>query len=69
MKKVSSIISAIALAVSVLGAVPVIAGAEETESLVYGTMNIPYADFYRERSTKQMRTEQEQFSELLILSQ
>ncbi|MDE6678638.1 MAG: NPXTG-anchored protein [Ruminococcus sp.] len=47
MKKVSSIISATALAVSVLGTVPIIAGAEETESLVYGTMNIPYADFYK----------------------
>ncbi|MDE5619909.1 MAG: NPXTG-anchored protein [Ruminococcus sp.] len=46
MKKISTIISAASLAVSVLGAVPLTAGAEESENLIYGTMNIPYADFY-----------------------
>lgn len=45
MKKITSVISVTALAISVIGAVPVTAGAEE--NIIYGTMNIPYADFYR----------------------
>ncbi len=47
MKKISSIISATAFAVSVLGAVLLTAEAEENENLIYGTMNIPYSDFYK----------------------
>lgn len=46
MKKITSIISAASLAVSVLGAVPLSSGAENDE-IIYGTMNIPYSDFYR----------------------
>lgn len=46
MKKITSIVSATALAVSVMGAVPLYAGADK-ETVIYGTMNIPYADFYR----------------------
>lgn len=46
MKKITSIVSAVALAVSVTCAVPLYAGADE-DTVVYGTMNIPYADFYR----------------------
>ncbi|MDE5861104.1 MAG: hypothetical protein K2H28_02810, partial [Ruminococcus sp.] len=45
MKKITSVISVTALAISVIGAVPVTAEAEE--NIIYGTMNIPYADFYR----------------------
>ncbi|MDE6425484.1 MAG: DUF1533 domain-containing protein [Ruminococcus sp.] len=44
MKKITSLISVTALAISVIGIVPVMAGAEE--NVIYGTMNIPYADFY-----------------------
>lgn len=47
MKKITSLISAASLAVSVLWAVPLTAGAEESENLIYGTMDIPYSDFYR----------------------
>ncbi|MCM1506608.1 MAG: DUF1533 domain-containing protein [Ruminococcus flavefaciens] len=45
MKKITSLISATALALSVASVIPLSAGAEG--DIVYGTMNIPYADFYR----------------------
>lgn len=45
MKKLTSLISASACAAAVLAAVPFSAGAEGSD-VVYGTMNIPYADFY-----------------------
>ncbi len=47
MKKITSLISGAALAMSVTGIAPLAANAEENDSLIYGTMNIPYADFYR----------------------
>lgn len=47
MKKITSFISAATFAASIIGAVPLMAGAEDTNDLIYGTMNIPYADFYR----------------------
>lgn len=43
-KMAISLVSALAIGLS---AVPVGAMAEETEAMVYGTMNIPYADFYK----------------------
>ncbi|MDE6035822.1 MAG: NPXTG-anchored protein [Ruminococcus sp.] len=45
MKKITSLISITALAISMTGIIPVTAGAEE--NIIYGTMNIPYSDFYR----------------------
>ncbi len=47
MKKIKSFISAATVAAAVIGAVPLASGAEEVDGLIYGTMNIPYADFYR----------------------
>jgi hypothetical protein len=47
MKKITSLIASAACAVSVLGTVPFTAGAAGSDTLIYGTMNIPYADFYR----------------------
>lgn len=44
MKKLTSIISAIAIVSAVTATVPFTANADD--SLLYGTMNIPYADFY-----------------------
>jgi hypothetical protein len=46
MKKITSLIAAAACTVSVLGAVSFSSSAEENDSIVYGTMDIPYADFY-----------------------
>ncbi|MDE6833040.1 MAG: DUF1533 domain-containing protein [Ruminococcus sp.] len=45
MKKITSLISVATLAVSLTGIVPVTAEAEE--NIIYGTMNIPYSDFYK----------------------
>jgi hypothetical protein len=46
MKNFKAIISAIACVGMVASAVPTVASAED-ENLIYGTMNIPYADFYK----------------------
>ncbi|MCM1008817.1 MAG: NPXTG-anchored protein [Ruminococcus flavefaciens] len=46
MKKITSFISAAVFASAIIGTVPLTANAEETDDLIYGTMNIPYADFY-----------------------
>ncbi|MDE7365524.1 MAG: DUF1533 domain-containing protein [Ruminococcus sp.] len=45
MKKITSLISVTALAMSAVAVIAPTASAEET--VVYGTMNIPYAEFYR----------------------
>lgn len=45
LKKRNAFLSAAVCAALTLGAVPLAAGAEDSD-LIYGTMNIPYADFY-----------------------
>jgi hypothetical protein len=44
MKKITSLIAAAACTVSAIGALPITSSADE--NIVYGTMDIPYAEFY-----------------------